>query len=275
MSASRHPVMLCQPDGHKSCGACCGLYNWRDHSREALADILEMQTGLFFSLKDYSGFEGYRTRRNALIRNTRLFDTIYNCEFLGFIDSGKNRIGCMLHPEVTGDSSLRNHCFYGAKICNEHFCPSFSCLTTAQQAAVVNAVHDWYAYGLVITDIDFVKDYFTHIENRIGETIKQERLSDPGVVNALEEYFALKVSWPFKSSDNRLGKYYFSEAEYHVARIDYEQRWGVPVSPYDRILVSLESALSSEAELRQAEKIIEDAMRRFVTAYTAQEQTAS
>ena len=27
---------LCQPDSRKSCGACCGIYNYADSSREAL-----------------------------------------------------------------------------------------------------------------------------------------------------------------------------------------------------------------------------------------------
>ena len=37
-------VHLCQPDASKSCGACCGLYNYADSSREALAERLRGRT---------------------------------------------------------------------------------------------------------------------------------------------------------------------------------------------------------------------------------------
>ena len=37
---------LCQPDAAKSCGACCGLYNYLDSSRPALEERLMFRTGL-------------------------------------------------------------------------------------------------------------------------------------------------------------------------------------------------------------------------------------
>ena len=40
-------VHLCQPDPSKSCGACCGLYNYADSGREALAARLRNRTRLF------------------------------------------------------------------------------------------------------------------------------------------------------------------------------------------------------------------------------------
>jgi hypothetical protein len=38
------PFHLCQPGGGPSCGACCGLYNFGDHSREAITQVLARQT---------------------------------------------------------------------------------------------------------------------------------------------------------------------------------------------------------------------------------------
>ncbi len=40
-------VHLCQPDASKSCGACCGLYNYADSGREALTERLRNRTRLF------------------------------------------------------------------------------------------------------------------------------------------------------------------------------------------------------------------------------------
>ncbi|MFC1592079.1 hypothetical protein ACFL43_06110 [Thermodesulfobacteriota bacterium] len=267
MTTAFHPIMLCQPDSGKSCGACCGLYNWHDHSSPALAGLMEMQTQLFLALDDYTRLEQYRERRNKKITNAKLFDTIYNCEFLGFVDADHCRVGCMLHPEVTGRPELRNNCFYGAKICNEHFCPSFSCLTTPEQRAVVRATDDWYLYGLAITDIDFVKEFFRHVENRLGESIKEQRLEHPDIQAVLREFFQLKQKWPFTSGQRRLGKYYFSEAEYMIARIEYRKRWNVDPSRFDKILVSLESDFSSKQELQAAEDVIEGLVQKFLSRY--------
>ncbi|MCX5900713.1 MAG: hypothetical protein NTX06_08275 [Proteobacteria bacterium] len=257
--ASHHPIHLCQPDEGKSCGACCGLYNWKNHSRAAIEAILELQTELFSPFQNSENdFDRYRELRAPAIDNEKLFETIYNCEFIGFIDPERRRVGCMLHPMVTGGRDLRDHCFYGAEICSGHFCPGYSCFNTAQQRSVVQATGDWYLYGLTITDIDLVKEFFKHAENAIGESIKEKRLN----------FFKLKEHWPFKARENRLGKYYFSAAEYHVARIEYEKRWGLPPSRFDKILVSLESELATQDDVRSAERIIQGYIDRFIAAYT-------
>lgn len=262
-----HPIMLCQPDSGKSCGACCGQFNWKDHSREAILAILDLQTDLFLSLSDYEQLDGYKFSVRSRIDNEKLFETIYNCEFLGFIDDDRKKTGCMLHPEVTGRPDLRNNCFYGVKICESHFCPSFACLRTVEQQAVVKSIDDWYLYALVITDIDLVKEFFKHVENRMGEGIKESRLNLPGLTDVLHEFFALKENWKFKARENRLGKYYFSKAEYNIARIEYAEKWGVPISPFDKILVSLESDFSSLDQLRAAESFIETFINRFIKIY--------
>ena len=263
-----HPVDLCQPDMLKSCAACCGLYNWQDHSRAGLTDIVSMQTDLFLELDSYDDLDLYRNLRNERINNTKLFETIYNCEFIGFIDQERLRVGCLLHPSVSGNHELRNHCFYGAKICREHFCPGYGCLTTTEQLAVVAAVGDWYLYGLVVTDIDLVKEFFKHVENALGESIKPALLSHAVLRDMLFDFFSLKEHWPFKASENRLGKYYFSESEYAIARIEYRKRWGIPDSMWDKIMVSLESEFSSLNEMRIAEQILQEKVKNFIRAYT-------
>jgi hypothetical protein len=264
-----HPIMLCQPDNRKSCSACCGLYNWKGHSRAAISEIVTLQTDLFFELPDFNDFTVFRSKRNCRLRNAPLFETIYSCEFVGFIDPERRRVGCLLHPMVTGRADLRDNCFYGSKICNEHFCPGFSCLTTAEQQAVVDATDDWYLYGLVITDIDLVKEIFRHVENTLGESLKPARLRRTAVREALHDLLRLKEHWPFKAVENRLGKYYFSAAEYHIARIDYERRWGVPVSRFDKILVSLESDLQTRQDLEQAECLLAAKLERLISACSA------
>ncbi len=257
--------MLCQPDKFKSCAACCGIYNWTDHTRQKVEEILTLQTEEFLKLRDYSKLDSYSERISPLIRNSKLFETIYNCPFAGFVDSERKRVGCMLHPEVTNNPNLRNSCFYGTKVCSEHFCPSFSCLTTTQQQLVIEAIEDWYLYGLVITDIDLVREFFRLCEDTMGDSIKRRKINK-SAIEVLKEFFSLKQSWKFKATENRLGKYYFSESEYNIARIEYGEKWGIIPSRFDKIFLSLESDFKTKRCLDEAEILIEALVKRFISA---------
>jgi hypothetical protein len=87
------------------------------------------------------------------------------------------------------------------------------------------------------------------------------------VQTALRDFFELKISWKFLSRTKRLGKYYFSEAEYRIARPAYKKKWGMEPSRFDTIFVSLASVFESEDDVREAESIIEEKIRRFIEAY--------
>ena len=257
--------MLCQPDNTKSCAACCGLYNWKDHSRNAIESILAIQTESFQKAK--KSVEGLKDQKKCQkhMSNKKLFDTIYNCEFVGYIDHDHKRVGCMLHPAANNGEDLRHYGFYGTKTCSEHFCPSYANLTTTEQKAVVQVSNDWYLYGLTITDIDLVKEFFKQVQDRIGDIIKEKHLQRPAVAEALQAFFSLKENWKFKSSKNRLGKYYFSRAEYSIARIEYQKRWQIKPSQFDKILLSLESDFETKEDLHEAESLIEEKIDQFIT----------
>ena len=278
-SAIRNPksaidASLCQPDSSKSCGACCGLYNWEDHSRAALAPLLEKRRTLFFSLgRNPENFQNAYAR-GKIPPNPKLLETIYNCEFLGFLDGGEKRVGCLLHPSVNEGQDLRDHCFYGKEICAGHHCPSHAHLAPVERKSVLLALEDWYLYGLVITDIDLVKDFFHQVQSRLGDSVRQERMENFRVREALREFFALKESWKFVSHRNRLGKYYFSSSEYQVARIEYEKNWRIRPSKFDKILISLESDFQTREDIFEAEAIIERKIARFLKAYEGWSQGA-
>jgi hypothetical protein len=258
---------LCQPDSSKSCGACCGLYNWEDHSRQALIPLLEKRRTLFFSLgRDAENFQKAYAREE-LPPNPKLLETIYNCEFLGFLDGEKKRVGCLLHPSVNEGRDLRNHCFYGKEICADHCCPSHTHLNPVERKSIFLTLEDWYLYGLVITDLDLVKEFFQQVQTRLGDSLREKRLEDEGVRQALRAFFRLKESWKFASPRNRLGKYCFSHSEYQLARIDYEKNWKIKPSKFDKILLSLESEFQSQEDVSEAESIIEGKICSFLKAY--------
>ncbi|MGA3086000.1 MAG: hypothetical protein ABSE95_14600 [Thermodesulfobacteriota bacterium] len=262
-----YPVHLCQPDSQKACGACCGLYNYQDHSRWALKSLLTKRTNLFHSYQGEIPYEEYVQKASALAGSPKLFEVIHNCDYLGFLDLDQKKVGCLLHPSGHQGHDLRRHSFYGAELCAGHFCPSYSYLDSDEQRGVIAVLQDWYLYGLVITDIDLVKEFFHHTQTRLGEGLRLKRFENDAVRNALKDFFRLKEDWPYASAENRLGKYYFSYSEYQIARIEYEKKWGIKPSRFDKILVSLSSEFSSLEDVRRAEGILEEKIQNFVKAY--------
>lgn len=262
-----YPIHLCQPDASKSCGACCGLFNYQDHSRATLQHLLRKRAEFFEKFGREDRAEEYRKRTKAVVASPKLVENIYNCEFLGFLDKEERRVGCLLHPAKNKGEDLRNNSFYGADLCAGHLCPSYTYLTVIEQKAVVAVLDDWYLYGLVITDIDLVKEFFRHTQTRLGDSIHSDRLGKDAVKNSLREFFALKETWPFASTDNRLGKYYFSHSEYQIARIEYEKEWKIKPSRFDKILISLSSEFSALEEVRRAEELVEEKIINFLDAY--------
>ena len=211
VKVSSSSIHLCQPDNEKSCGACCGLYNWKGYSRTALEPLLHKKTELFNSLEDGSeSFDHYRMRVEELSPHKKLFKTIYNCEFLGFVDKEKKKVGCLLHPSVNHGSDRRDDSFYGKELCASHECPSYIHLTDQEKKAVIYSADDWYIYGLAITDIDFIKEYFKIINNALGETINPKVIKKPELKRIVADYLRLKEEWDFRSTKSRFGKYCFS-----------------------------------------------------------------
>ena len=135
---------LCQPDACKSCGACCGLYNYQDNSREILIERLRRRTEIFAVLR---GDPGQYRHEVSAFEGAKLYETIYNCEFLGFVDEGHKRVGCLLHPQLNNGTDLRGISFYGEDLCRQHLCPSYEKLTTAEKEVVIRLLDDWYLYG--------------------------------------------------------------------------------------------------------------------------------
>ncbi len=199
--------------------------------------------------------------------NPKLSGAIYNCEFLGFLDREKKRVGCLLHPSLHQGVNLREYSFYGPDLCAGHFCPSFTHLTKLEQEAVLTVLDDWYLYGLVITDIDLVKEFFRHVQDRLGESLHVERLVDSEAREALRAFFRLKEFWKFASTENRLGKYDFSHSEYQIARIEYEKNWKIKPPRFAKILLSLSSAFKTQEDILEAEYLIEEKIKNFTEAY--------
>ena len=262
------PIHLCQPDTDKSCGACCGLYNYADSSREALTAKLRERTRLFHEMVGSpADLNRFSDRVKGREPSERLYEVIYCCEYLGFLDDDERRVGCLLHPLQNSGVDMRDVSFYGVELCDGHFCPSYHFISREEKQALIKIVDDWYLYGLCITDIDLVKEYFRFVGEGIYEAVRPERIR--GTLKAIAlDFFSLKISWPFRSPDaNRFGKYYFDGSQYMISHIDYDAL-GCARSRFDKIFLSLTSRFETLEELRRGEEIIQDKIEAFIACYT-------
>ena len=96
-----HDMYLCQMSETVSCGACCGLYNLPNLSREKLEDLLSKRTKAFASVpRTEDGIYKFKRKNRGPHRLSRPFPGFHHCPFLGLIGGEKSRVGCLLHPTV-------------------------------------------------------------------------------------------------------------------------------------------------------------------------------
>lgn len=261
-------VVLCQPDERKSCGACCGLYNYVDSSRESLVKRLRGRTKRFRELvRGEADLKRYAEATFECEDFKPRYEVIYCCEYLGFLDEAEKKVGCLLHPMQNSGVDMRSVSFYGQETCAGHLCPSHHFIPAGQSQILVKIIDDWYLFGLCLTDIDLVVEYFRMIADIIGEELKPEVFADETLKNIALEFFHWKIDWPFRSEEaNRLGKYYFDGSQYMISYIDYE-KLGREISPLDKIFMSLSSVFADAQEVAAAEGMVMDNVRRFVSAY--------
>lgn len=262
-------IHLCQPDRKKSCGACCGLYNYMDSTKEALTKRLTTRTRLFREkVKSRNDLTEFSEMVRHLEDPTKIYEVIYSCEYIGFLDHDEKRVGCLLHPLQNGGSDLRDVSFYGRELCNGHFCPSYHYLSSEEKLSLISIIDDWYLYGLCVTDIDIVKEYFRLISEGIGEMPSSDRFKEGTLKDISLRFFSFKISWPFRSpATNRFGKYYFDGSQYMIRHIDYESL-GYEESCFNRIFQSLTSEFKSAKEVERAEKMIQENIDEFILKYS-------
>ncbi|MEW6351586.1 MAG: hypothetical protein AB1646_21250 [Thermodesulfobacteriota bacterium] len=161
---------LCWPDGSKSCAACCGLYNLVDGRRSTLLPRLEARTRTFAEVvRDPDAIAEFAVRVREQEAVTPLDPVIHVCEFVGFTDAAWRAPGCMLHPTAPGNRGVdfRGLCHYGSMACKGFFCPATEELEAYQAEIVIELIDDWHLYGLVATDVDYVKSVFRLVEMHI------------------------------------------------------------------------------------------------------------
>ncbi len=185
---------LCQPGGSASCGACCGLYNFSDHRKPTIAAQMKRQTHVLRATP--KNREAFTAAANALRAQQPppAFKDVRVCPLLGYLDGANSQVGCLAHPLQNGGEDLRDCGVYTSAICESFECPSHIWLDEDEAALIRDAcAGDWYLYGLVITDVDFVRALFRLLAREAGCEIKAPKLrQSPRAMSAITALFALK-----------------------------------------------------------------------------------
>lgn len=205
----RGPEPLCQ-HARGSCGACCGVYNFRDRSEAAERARLQRRTErVAAAWPDEDALAAVRDELLALERDEILFAGVKVCPFAGYIEEG--RVGCLLHPtrHPTG-ADLRHLAVYPLEVCRDHFCAPHEWLRPVERALAQTA--EGTSYGLVVTDAGLVKGVRALLEDALGRSL-QTRDVERGR-EALAELWRALLAWPFRDPDpRRFGGFYVSGDE--------------------------------------------------------------
>lgn len=252
-------VYLCQVGPNVSCGACCGLYNVSDPSPAALAVTLARRTRWFADVpRTVAGIDAFRAAVCAAERQQGPFPDFHHCPFLGMIEDGGRRVGCLLHPLADGNDGLdwRGLSYYGGMACRTYFCPSVRHLPARWLTAVRQCMSSWYLHGLVITEQRLLTALFTELEHRLGRRINADDFSGRAAADALSNLLsALKLDWPFRRRDAALANYFFEDGRYPrpavapPAGINFASTRAAIFQELDTDFPSASAAASAEAGL--------------------------
>lgn len=225
-------MTLCQRAG-ASCGACCGLYNRADFSRATLAAELRRRTRALAGVPRTPA--AFRAAARALEAGAAppLFPSVRVCPLLGFLDEGERRVGCLAHSEATGGLDLRDRGAYDATTCEAFRCPSMAFLGEDEAALAEAVTGDWYLYGLVVTDVPFLRAALEAIARLTGARVEARHLTAAPFRAALRRLFDLKSELA-PGSEGLFGAFAAPDGE-RRRRIDYGAL-GRSGSAYDEIL---------------------------------------
>ncbi len=182
---------LCQR-ATASCGACCGLYNRRDHGHAAIRAELARRTRALQAVPRTP--EAFRAAAAALGPGgpEPLFPSVRVCPLLGFLDEAGTRVGCLAHPRATGGPDLRDCGAYDASVCETFLCPSFAFLSEEEAALAETATGDFHLYGLVVTDVPVLRACLGAVADGAGARVERRQLDAPPFRAALRRLLALK-----------------------------------------------------------------------------------
>jgi hypothetical protein len=250
-------VYLCQVKDSVSCGACCGLYNLANFSRDALINILKKRSHNFDRIpREVSEIIHFGEMVCRQTHQDQPFPEFHHCPYVGLIGNEQSRVGCLLHPMARGNNGVdfRGLSYYGGMACRIYFCPVSKLLPERIKNIVRACFDDWYEYGLIITEINLIAAIFKEIEIRLGTSLYLEMIS-PEALLKIYQFLTLKLKWPYRNPKWPIVNYFFEDRKYIPPVIEY-QTIQVNSSRYHAIFQELGSTFSCAESMYEAECIL-------------------
>ncbi len=255
-------IYLCQVSEAVSCGACCGLYNLPNLSREKLTILLSKRTEAFASVpRTEDGIYEFQRRNKGPHVRSRPFPEFHHCPFLGLIGGETSRVGCLLHPTVPGNNGedYRSLSWYGEQACRTYFCPATNKLPTIYRSILIQTIDNWYVFGLIVTEYALVTAYFKEVESRLGRHITvSDYTQNIGATEAFREFAELKSKWPYRRDDSPGPCNFFFENGLYPRPEVFRKTPDIRRSSYEKILRELDAGFSSTKEIAAADQLLDD-----------------
>ncbi len=259
-------VYLCQAGPNLSCGSCCGLYNMTGLSRERLRAILLERTERFADVpRTVDDVLAFEQERLALEGADYPIADFHHCVFVGLIQDGGERLGCLLHPLATGNKGVdwRGLSFYGGAACKLFFCPGYHVGEATWKQVARAVLDDWFDYGLIVPEYRLNQALIGEVEARAGRRIDPNGMSAEAKA-ALAELFRLKIDWPFRTLDTPLAWNFFSTRD--TERPDLPNQFFVNAPRIRSVLLELQTlpehatagAAMAEERIERVVKILRD-----------------
>ena len=263
-------VYLCQVGDRVSCGACCGLYNMRPLTRATLEEMLADRTMHFSRVeRTPEALLAFAEQVRGPSDHRRPFPEFHHCSFLGLIETGAKRVGCLLHPEADGNGGIdyRGLSYYGGMACRIYFCPAHRLLPEEIKIVVREAADHWYDYGLMITEAKLLTFFFEDAAGLLGKTIRWSSFqANPKGAGTVRRLLGFKREWPYRRKpDPGPCNYFFEDRRYRKPGVRYPSGMAPPPR-HHRFFRELYSEFTSAAELRHAERIVDEMILSLVEA---------
>jgi hypothetical protein len=231
---------LCHPDGLKSCGACCGLYNHRAAGQEATLERLTRRTLAYrqdADIQDTTSLQRFRADWEDG-PDTKLLGGLPSCPFLGLLDlrtpgddPRSSRVGCLVHPLQNDGVDGRDCGVYDRFVCEDYLCASHDLLRVEEAQLVICAVQDSFLYGLIITDVRLIRALLEGAARLNGRAPSPADLARPAAIRAAAAFFELRRDWPYAAPDASFGQVIPLSGLSTRRRQDPAQALGAPPDP--------------------------------------------
>jgi hypothetical protein len=237
------------------------MYNRVDSDESSTLERLAERTLAYrdeADIGDEDSLASFRARWETTDPDEKLLDGLPNCPFLGLLgfdgsdEPADHKVGCMVHPLQNDGVDGRDCGVYDRQICEEYLCAAHDILEDYEKWLVIQSTSDSYLYGLVITDVKFVRQLFEQVARINGKYPSAVDVQRSGVAEAAADYFELKRDWPFAGDDGVFGQMVPGEGLETTRRKGPSSLLDCEPDVNEAILTCLGTQVESRAQLETA-----------------------